>query len=118
MSTKTKIRKVKQSLKFELTEVELLAKGKGVAELHKRLTEVEGKFDQVKSQFKADIEELNGDLDRTISCLRDGVEHRVVECDEVLDFATNEVSYVYEGETKERRAMLAHERQMSFGEGP
>lgn len=113
---KTKVRKLVNSLRCNLTEDEIR---QASDEMARRLADrdaAEGEFDSVKAQFKERIQRAETDVRSSARLIRDKYEMRMVECEEVMDW-TDGMVYVTRKDTGEiivNRRMYAEERQMEL----
>ena len=110
----TETKRINKELPIPLTEQEFSERGKELAEAHKEYGSLEREFKAVKKDWAAKLGSKEEHVSQLAGVIRDGFERRIVECEVVLDFTSNEVRYVYQGNVIETRAMTAEERQQGF----
>lgn len=111
---KTIRKPVVTTLKFELTDTELVGKADFAGKRSRALTELEAEFDRVKADFKGRIETLRGQIAAALRCADEHAEWREVMADEVHDYEKAEVRTEFDGKVHHVRTMMARERQLEL----
>jgi hypothetical protein len=78
-------------LKYDFSQDELVALGEQVAAKAEEISRVEAEFDQIKKQFKADLDGLELLQKRLITLIRDKFEMKKMECFKVIDGQSKKV---------------------------
>lgn len=114
MNTKT----ITRNLKCELTEGELLAYGKEMAEEEKKVEEAEEEKATVTKALGERIKYHSQMARNKAKLINNGYEYREVACDQTFDYPRGLVTITRKdtGDVIEERAMTADERQVGFGE--
>lgn len=101
-----------EDLEFTLTTDEIVGTAKEAADVRVALLEKETEFERVKKRFKGEIESLEGDLADKLRLIRHGKETRKTACIKQLNYKTNTVAFLFNGEIMKERPMEANERQL------
>lgn len=111
----TTIRKpVVTSLRFVLTDPELVAKADFAGKRSRALGVLENEFDAVKAEFKGRIEKMRGEIGFALRCIDERAEFREVMATDVYDYVKAEVRTEFEGKVFFTRDMHASERQLEL----
>lgn len=99
-----------------LTDAEKLQIGAKLADAYQRQTELQEEIDMFKSGAKAREQNIEGEIGIKSALIRQGYEHRQVECETVKDFdaGTIVIRRLDTQETVETRTMAGSEKQMGF----
>ena len=114
VATQTKIKVVMKELWFDLTEEDYANKARRIAQLQESIEAEQEVFDTAKAKFKAAEQRMESEIGIEVRAIRRKKEERLVECNQVHDFARAEVYYEHGGTIYERRAMELSERQPSL----
>lgn len=111
-------RKVKMSLECRLTEEELKASAKTLAEALRQRGQHESSLETFKSQIKAQITQLDGVISEQTGRLNSEKEFRQVECETTFDYKTGFKITVRKdtGEQVREEKITDEERQLHLGE--
>jgi len=111
---RTKKQFSKETCKVDFTPAELKEFAEDMAQKMGTLIEKERAKKEVTSQFKAEIEALDGEIKSLASKVRNKFEYRTVQCEIVRDYEKKEISYIRTdtGEVHRERAMNAEELQV------
>lgn len=111
-----KTKKIVLSLPCILTKEEQRLKGLEMATKDHELFKKQEEAAIAKEKFKKEAEAISGAITTLARVLRDGYEHRSIECKEIHDYNTGTVQIVRtdNGAVHEERAMTDHERQTTF----
>ena len=99
---------------FKLMDKDYIEKGKLAATQQLDVSNIEEHFKDVKAEWKHKIKLSKQDLSHSLRIIRNGVEEREVEVEELKDFVRMTVTYILDGEILEERAMTDKERQLAF----
>lgn len=112
-NTKVSRKGGKAYLACKLTEPEIKAAGKSLAEALSRRAECEGRLESVKQQIKAEITQAEGDAAKFQQLVATEVEHRMIDVDWVFDFKAGikETVRTDTGEVVRRDPITDEERQ-------
>lgn len=103
-----------KNLRVQLTEKDLLDKGKELAELQNKACALENDKKRVVSQYKADLDALAARIEEAANILMSGYRFDDVECELIADMPEpNQKSYVRKdtGEIVSTMAMTAEDKQ-------
>lgn len=114
MQVESEEKKVVRNIKVKLTPQEIMQYGQEAGLISSELGDLNRKFDDVKKQWKGKLIKVESSLTSLLRKLKEGHEHRNVECSEVKDFAARRVRYYHEGNVVEERNLHEHEMQKSF----
>lgn len=107
-------RKIFKEIAFALTDSELITKAKTAAVLSKEIDQKENALKDYVKVEKENIKKLDFEKRRNLKLVREGKEDRVVEVNQLMDYAEGKISYVYQGEVVEERVMTVEERQVEM----
>lgn len=109
-----------QSLPVKLTEAEITAKGRVLAQTHKLRDEMILKGKASADDYKKLVREIEGDINQISDEIRTGKELREIEVVDQNDYHRGRVSTVRVDTQEEvcSRNMTAEERQTSFMDRP
>lgn len=108
---------IQKEVERSLTVADFANLGKEVGELSVEIQDLENQFAVVKSEHKAKLEKLEKAKDKAISAINNGKTVETVECVMVKNFDTNTVTFTYNGDVVEERAMTEDERQKELFTG-
>lgn len=108
------IKTISKRFTFKLTEQDYSAKAKALGSLREDLDRVEADFAKAKAAFKDSSDTLGGEIRAELRIIRAGEEERLVDCEEVYDYARAIVYWLYQGQIMGQRTMEMAERQMSL----
>lgn len=111
---KTIRKPVVTTLKFDLTDTELVGKADFAGKRSRALNELQAEFDRVKADYKGRIEKLNGEIAAALRCADERAEWREVLADEVSDYERAEVRTEYNGKVHMTRPMSPREKQLQL----
>ena len=108
---KTVFRKVERMIDCELTQEEMLAAGKELADAQAELAEVEAELSDIKKDFKERISSIKQRAKEFGAKVRNGTESRLLQCEERLDYPSETYVLVRldTGDWVEERKMSATE---------
>jgi len=108
--------KDRQFLQCKLTEDELAQAAQDLARLIDDQKAVDDEFDTIKSQFKAKLQKIDGDIGFKARLVRDKREIRSVDVEKTLDYTdcTIQVIRLDTGATIEVRKMTGDEKQLKL----
>lgn len=107
-------KKMKREFTFELTEKEVVTYARKTATLTKQRNDIEAEFNNIKSTFKAKIDEKETEIASLLQAIEKGSEIRLTECIERKDFNKEVVEYVAGSKILETRDMTEEEKQMEL----
>jgi len=109
--------KVTKTIQVPLTESEIVEKAISVAKLSKEIEKEENAFKVLRSEHRAELERLDGEVEKTLDVIIARKEPRELECQMVKYFEANRIEYIFEGRVVEERPMEPYERQMELEDG-
>ena len=100
----------------QLTDTEKLQIGQKLADAYQRQTELKKEIDEFKAGAKSREQSIEGEIGIKSSLLRQGYEHRQVECETVKDYDKGTIATrrLDTQEVIETRNMNGSEKQMGF----
>jgi len=109
-------RKTRRLLRVLLTEGEERQLGKDLARARHLLGASTDAKAEAVSQFKAEIEKMEAEMNRLAALINNGYEYRDVECEVISNYRDGQITVlrVDTGEEVEARAMNEAERQMGL----
>lgn len=112
------LKKVKMTLECRLTEEELKASSKTLADALRQRRGHESSLETFKSQMKAQITQLEGTINEMEGRINSEKEFRMVECEVTFDYQTGMKTTVRKdtGEQVREEKITDEERQLHLGE--
>jgi hypothetical protein len=113
---KTVVRKVTKALACKLTDIELLAYGRDVAQAYADLSGTKSELDKIKKEYAGKVTEHEGKIAVLSARLGSGMETRDVACEEVKNWtkATYTVTRLDTLDVIEARPMREDEKAMEL----
>lgn len=108
--------KEKQYLEVQLTDDEVKAASKQLAEAIQRKAAIKDQLNTFKAQKKGEITMCDGDINKNTILVGSGKEMRMVECEVTLDFNTGKKTTVRtdNGTIIEERGLTSDEKQLEL----
>lgn len=110
---KPEIRKVKEFVRCELTEAELLESSKESARAYSSKARLEADLEGIKKRFKADLEKQENIIKNKSELINCGYEYRDIDCALTFDWVKGikTLTRVDTGEILRETPIETHERQ-------
>ena len=110
------VRKVKEFVRCELTEQELLECSKESARAYSSKARIESDLDGIKKRFKADLEKQENIIKNKSELINCGYEYRNIDCALTFDWAKGikTLTRLDTGEVMKEMTIETHERQQKI----
>lgn len=86
---KKEVKKVKELLKVDLTDKEILEISREAATAQQRKRGMEADLFGIKQKYKADLEEQENKIQKCADLVNNGAEYRDVDCELIYDWDAN-----------------------------
>jgi predicted nuclease with TOPRIM domain len=106
----------REFITFPLTDEEILKIAKSTSELDEQHKAIDAKFQQVKKDFKGQLDGLNSQMNYNFMLIKDECQDREVDCVKRKNFTRKVVQYLYDGKVMKERPM--HDYELASSKNP
>jgi hypothetical protein len=99
----------RETLTFPLTDEEILKAGKEASQLDSQHKSIEAKFNQIKKDFKGQLDGLSSQINYKFMLIKDECEDRETDCTQRKNYTRKVVQYLYNGQVMKERPMQEYE---------
>lgn len=99
----------RETITFPLTDDEILKIAKSTSELDEQYKTVDARFQQIKKDYKGQLDGLNSQMNYNFMLIKDECQDRDVDCVQRKNYTKKVVQYIYNGVVMKERPMQEYE---------
>lgn len=99
----------RETITFPLSDEEILKAGKEASQLDSQHKQIEAKFNQIKKDYKGQLDGLNSQINYKFMLIKDECEDRDTDCTQRKNYTRKVVQYLYNGRVMKERPMQDYE---------